>query len=136
MQSPSVALSGSQNGGYKPPARAAGERTLAATLALTNQSLVTSGNYRNFFSLAGRRYSHHLDPRTGWPVESPVASVSVVHASTMRADALGTALTVLGFERAWALAEREKLGVLFILREGERLTQRPTEWWSKTSLQK
>lgn len=39
--------------------------------------------------------------------------------------------TVLGFEKAWALAQREKLAVLFILRDGERLTQRATEWWPR-----
>ncbi len=104
-------------------------RTLATTLTLTNQSLATAGDYRNFFTLAGRRFSHHLDPRTGWPTESTIASVSVVHASTMHADALGTGLTVLGFDRAWALAQREKLGVLFVLRDGERLTLRATVWW-------
>ena len=124
LQSPSSAHDHATDGGYKPPARA-----LAATVTLTNQSLATSGDYRNFFAVASRRYSHHLDPRTGWPTESTIASVSVVHSSTMHADALGTGLTVLGFEKAWALAQREKLGVLFILREGERLTQRATAWW-------
>ncbi len=108
-----------------------GKKLLAATLPLVNQSLATAGDYRNFFIVAGRRYSHHLDPRTGWPTESRIASVSVVHASTMRADALGTGLTVLGFEQAWALAHREKLGVLFILRDGEHITQRATEWWPR-----
>ena len=107
---------------------------LAATLSLTNQSLATSGDYRNFFTLAGRRYSHHLDPRTGCPTESTIASVSVVHASTMRADALGTGLTVLGFEQAWALAQREKLGVLFIVREGTQFKVRATEWFPPTKL--
>lgn len=106
-------------------------RTLATTLPLLNQSLATSGDYRNYFTVNGRRFSHHLDPRTGWPTESSIASVSVVHPSTMRADALGTSLTVLGFEQAWALAQREKLGVLFILRDGERFTQRATDWWPR-----
>lgn len=106
-----------------------GAPTLAARVALVNQSLASSGDYRNFFTIAGRRYSHHLDPRTGWPTESTIASVSVVHASTMHADAMGTGLTVLGFEKAWALAQREKLGVLFILREGTQFKLRATQWW-------
>lgn len=126
LQSPSVASGSTPSGGYKPPAP-----TLAATATLTNQSLATSGDYRNSFTIAGRRYSHHLDPHTGWPTDSTIASVSVVHTSTMHADALGTGLTVLGFEKAWALAQREKLGVLFILRDGERLTVRATEWWPR-----
>jgi len=124
LQSPLAVPGRATDGGYKPPAP-----SLAATVRLTNRSLATSGDYRNFFTAAGRRFSHHLDPRTGRPMESTIASVSVVHASTARADALGTGLTVLGYERAWALAQREKLGVLFILRDGERLTQRATEWW-------
>jgi len=122
LQSPSVASGSPAGGDYKSPAP-----PLAATVTLTNQSLATAGDYRNFFVVNGRRFSHHLDPRTGWPTDSAIASVSVVHGSTMRADALGTGLTVLGFEKAWALAQREKLGVLFILRDGERLTQRPTQ---------
>lgn len=107
-------------------------RPLSARLSLINKSLATAGDYRNFFTIAGRRYSHHLDPRTGWPTESTIASVSVIHTSTMRADALGTGLTVLGFEKAWALAQREKLGVLFVLRDGGRLTLRKTEWWPRS----
>ncbi len=119
----------------RPSARPPVEGSFVATLPLVNQSLATSGDYRNFFSLAGRRYSHHLDPRTGWPTESTLASVSVVHASTMHADALGTGLTVLGFERGWALAEREQLGVLFIVRVGERFTLRATGWWPRVGKQ-
>lgn len=126
FQPPLEASGSTQSGGGKPPAL-----VLAATLTLVNQSLATSGDYRNFFTLAGRRYSHHLDPRTGWPTESHIASVSVVHPSTTHADALGTGLTVLDFAGAWALAQREKLGVLFILRDGQRLTQRTTEWWPR-----
>jgi thiamine biosynthesis lipoprotein len=119
-----VERAAARGGDFQSPAR-----SLAATVALTNQSLATSGDYRNFFVVDGRRFSHHLDPRTGRPTESALASVSVLHASTMRADALGTALTVLGFKKAWALAQREKLGVLFILRDGERLTLRATGRW-------
>ena len=124
LQSPSAVPGRAKDGDYKSPAP-----SLAATVTLTNQSLATSGDYRNFFTIAGRRYSHHLDPRTGWPTESTIASVSVVHASTMHADALGTGLTVMGFEKAWALAQREKLGVLFILRHGDKLEVRATPHW-------
>jgi len=124
LQSPSEAPRHTKDGDYKSPARA-----LAATVTLTNQSLATSGDYRNFFTVAGRRFSHHLAPRTGWPTESTIASVSVVHTSTMRADALGTALTVLGVEKARALAEREQLAVLFTLRHEEKLEVRATPAW-------
>lgn len=124
LPSPSSMAGHTTDGGFKPPALA-----LAATVTLTNQSLATAGDYRNFFTITGRRYSHHLDPRTGWPTESTIASVSVIHPSTMHADALGTALTVLGFEQAWALAQREQLGVLFMLREGATMKARATPQW-------
>lgn len=124
LQSPSATSRSKQGGDHKSPARA-----LAATVALTNQSLATAGDYRNHFTAAGRRFSHHLDPRTGRPTESRVASVSVRHAATVRADALATALAVLDFERAWALAEREQLAALFILRHGEKLEVRATARW-------
>jgi len=113
-----------RGGDWKSPARA-----LATTVTLTNQSLATSGDYRNFFLVNGRRFSHHLDPRTGRPTESAIASVTVVHPSATRADALGTALTVLGFEQAWVLAEREQLAVFFTLRHGDKLEARATARW-------
>ncbi len=124
LQPPSVAIAGNQPGNDQPASP-----SLATTLTLANQSLATSGDYRNFFTLAGRRYSHHLDPRTGRPTESPIASVSVLHPTTMHADALGTGLTVLGFEQAVALAEREHLAVYFILREGDALRTHTTKSW-------
>ena len=124
FQPPFVAPGYAKDGDWKSPAR-----TLAATVTLTNQSLATSGDYRNFFTVAGRRFTHHLDPRSGWPTGSIIASVSVIHASTLRADALGTALTVLGFEKAWALVGREQLAVLFTLRHGDKLEFRATPHW-------
>jgi len=85
-------------------------------LSLTNQGMATSGDYRNFFFLAGVRYSHTIDPHTGWPVRNHPASATVVHTSTMTADALATAMLVLGRERGLALAQREGLAVFLIER--------------------
>ena len=67
-----------------------------AALAVTNTGIATSGDYRNFFEREGRRYSHLIDPRTGYPIQHDVVSVTVVHGSAMMADAWATALTVLG----------------------------------------
>ena len=128
LQSPSAASGHAKDGDSKSPALA-----LAAAVSLANQSLATSGDYRNFFVVNGRRFSHHLDPRTGWPTESAIASVSVIHTNTMHADALGTGLTVLGFERAWALAEREQLGAIFILRHEGKLTVHSTSHWPQNA---
>ncbi len=76
---------------------------------LKNQALSTSGNYRNVHEVAGRKFGHILDPRTGWPVENGLASVSVIATSSATADALATALFVLGPAQATTTAER--LGV-------------------------
>jgi len=77
------------------------ERQIYAVLALSGQAIATSGDYRNFFQVAGKRYSHTIDPRTGRPVTHQLASVSVIDASAMRADAMATALLVLGPEAGW-----------------------------------
>lgn len=68
-------------------------------LTLKNQSLGTSGSGNQFFRHRGKRYGHILDPRTGWPVEE-VWQVTVVTSNARDADALATALFVMGVEQA------------------------------------
>lgn len=92
---------------------------VARVVALTDTGLATSGDYRNFFEYQGRRYSHEIDPASGWPISNDVASVSVLHASCMLADAYATALMVTGAERGLAIAAKQGLKVLFLVREGE-----------------
>ncbi len=97
-----------------------GERSVQTMLALSDIALATSGNYRNFFEIAGRRYSHTIDPTTGWPVDNHLVSVTVLADTSMRADAWATAFQVLGPERGLAIAERLGLPVLFIIeRDGQ-----------------
>ena len=86
-------------------------------IALHGMSIATSGDYRRGFEADGRRYAHTIDPRTGYPLENQVASVSVIHASCMHADAWATALGVLG-PAGMALAEREALAVRMLVRDG------------------
>jgi thiamine biosynthesis lipoprotein len=85
-------------------------------IPLSNMGLATSGDYRNFFEKNGKRYSHTIDSRTGYPVEHNLASVSVLHKSAAVADAWATALTVLGAERGLELAEIYNLAAYFIVR--------------------
>ena len=63
---------------------------------LRDECIATSGDYRSFFEDQGRTYSHLLDPRTGYPVSNGVASATVIAHDCMTADALATALMVLG----------------------------------------
>jgi thiamine biosynthesis lipoprotein len=79
--------------------------------------VATSGDYRNYFELNGQRYSHSIDPRTGYPVRHELVSVTVVHRSTALADAWATALSILGPEAALETARRELLAVYLISRE-------------------
>jgi len=83
---------------------------------LTAGALATSGDYRQCFARDGQRFSHIIDPRTGRPVTGHLASVSVVAGKAMTADALSTALMVLGPRKGWALARRERIAALFITR--------------------
>jgi len=80
-------------------------RELAAVVAVTNAGVATSGNYRNAVVIEGRRLGHTLDPRTGYPVSTEVASATVVAPDCRTADGLATALMVLPIERGVALAE-------------------------------
>lgn len=94
-------------------------RKIQRTIELRARALATSGDYRKFFEQDGRHYSHTIDPRTGRPVANALASVSVVADSCARADALATALMVLGPNEGFEFAERERLAALFIVR-GDR----------------
>ncbi len=85
---------------------------------LARGAVATSGNYERYTEVAGRRYSHILDPRTGWPVESPVVQVTVIAQTGAEADALATALAVLGERDGLRLAERlPGVEALFLVRE-------------------
>ena len=72
-------------------------------VTLREQALATSGDYRNFFEMDGKHYSHIIDPRTGSPVSNGVVSASVVAASCTFADGLATALMVMGPEKGLEL---------------------------------
>ncbi|MBW1835414.1 MAG: FAD:protein FMN transferase [Deltaproteobacteria bacterium] len=75
-------------------------------VALRDSAMATSGDYRNFFEINGIRYSHILDPRTGYPVKNGVVSVSILSSSCTFADGLATAIMVLGPKAGIELVER------------------------------
>lgn len=92
-------------------------------VALHELAVATSGSYRRNFEHAGTTYAHTLDPRTGQPLVSELVSVSVLHASCMTADALATALTVLGVDAGTAFARDQQIAARFITADGtETLT--------------
>ncbi len=76
---------------------------IAAMLTLTNTSMATSGNYRNFYIKNGRKYAHTIDPHTGRPVQHSLLSATVVAPTCAEADAYATAFMVMGVQRAQAI---------------------------------
>ena len=92
-------------------------------LPLSDLAMATSGTYRNYFDAGGRRYSHTIDPASGWPIDHHTISVSVIHPSCMTADALATALLVLGADRGLQLAEKNGLTVLFMREKNDRIEE-------------
>ncbi len=93
-----------------------GATDLVATLALGDEALATSGDYRQFFDVDGRRYCHLIDPRHGAPVDHDLAAVTVVAADGAEADAWATALMVLGPDVGEARARALGLAALFVVR--------------------
>jgi thiamine biosynthesis lipoprotein len=92
-------------------------------VALHGLAVATSGDYRRHYQHLGARASHTLDPRTGYPIQNQVASVTVLHAECMAADALSTALSALGPEAGIRFAEEHQLAARFLLRGGKGLQE-------------
>jgi len=92
-----------------------------SALTLTDMAMATSGDAINAYEIAGRRYSHTIDPATGEPVYNSVASVSVLAPTALQADAFATALMVMGPERGLAYASAHALPALYLLREADGL---------------
>lgn len=104
---------------------------IAATLPLKDIAIATSGDYRNFFEVDGERYSHTLDPRTGYPVRHNLVSVTVLHSSAMLADAWATALSVMGAEEAMRVAKQQGLAVYLIQRQQDTFTAQASPAFSQ-----
>ena len=94
-------------------------RKIQKRIRLQKKGMATSGNYRNYFEKNGFSYSHIIDPITASPITHNLASVSVIHASTMEADAWATTLMVMGPDKGLELARKSGLAVFFIVRTNE-----------------
>ena len=73
---------------------------LEAVVNLTDRSLATSGNYRRFYEKDGIKYSHTIDPFTGYPVKHSLLSATVICKECLYADAYATAFMVMGTEKS------------------------------------
>ncbi len=92
--------------GINTPRQSAAYNAVQRVIRLSDKAVATSGDYRNYFVLDGRIYSHVLDPQTGYPVQTGVVSASVVTDCCALADGLATALMVLGPAKGVALINR------------------------------
>jgi len=92
-------------------------------LKLTNTGVATSGDYRNFFDYEGTRYSHTIDARTGRPVSHSLAAVTVISQSAAFADAMATALLVLGPDAGPAFAEDAGVAAYFQIRRDKGIDE-------------
>lgn len=106
-------------------------RTVQKLLSLENQSLATSGDYRNYFESDGVKYSHTIDPFTGKPVKHQLASVSVVHESTTMADGWATAFSAMGAEKGLELANKLSIAAYFIVRTDTSFNELSSEEFKK-----
>lgn len=98
-------------------------------LPLRGMAIATSGDHWHAFEHGGRRYSHTIDPRTGEPVAHALASVTVLHAECMHADALATVLTVLGPADGLAFATQQGVAALLCERSAEGAVWTATPAW-------
>jgi len=94
-------------------------REVETVVQLCNAALVTSGTYRRYFEQDGRRFSHTIDPKTGRPVDHSLLSVTVRDSTAWRADALATAMMVLGVEKSLQLLENLPSVEAFFISAGD-----------------
>jgi thiamine biosynthesis lipoprotein len=90
---------------------------VSETLELRKMSVSTSGGYEQFFIQKGKRYVHILNPKTGFPAESKILSVTIMAPEGVTADALSTAVFVLGKEKGQKLIEKFKGVQLNVIEE-------------------
>ncbi|MFH0763231.1 MAG: FAD:protein FMN transferase [Candidatus Omnitrophota bacterium] len=91
---------------WKVAVRGPHKRAFKGSLQLVNKAVTTSGDYEQYFIKNKRRYSHIFDPQSGFPAASGVVSATVIAEDCLTADALATAIFVLGKEKSRALLEK------------------------------
>ena len=102
-----------------PDLESTGNKITRWAVHLENKAMATSGDYRNYYEIDGVRYSHEIDPRTGYPAQTGVASATGIATNCMDADALATALIIMGTESGLQLVEKlDDVEAFLILREG------------------
>ena len=94
--------------GINRPQKEAAFNEVYKAVSIADRAFATSGDYRNFFEIDGVRYSHVIDPRSGYPVSNGVVSVSIIADTGTLADGLATAIMVMGAEKGIQLVNRQE----------------------------
>lgn len=116
----------------KPAEHADDDRKVQRIVELQDQALSTSGSYRKFYEVNGVRYSHTIDPKTGYPVSHSLLSASVLAPDCITADACATVCMVLGHDKAKAFISRQKgLEAFFIYYEDSTMKTDYTPGFAK-----
>lgn len=100
-----------------------GVREVMGVMELTDAAIATSGNYRHWVDVGGKRHGHSMSPVTRQPACNRLAAVTVVMSTCMLADAWATALLVLGESAGVELAQARGMDALFVLRDGDDFRQ-------------
>ncbi len=109
----------------KPAEKYDSERSVQEKITLKDKGIVTSGNYRKYIEKDGVRYSHSIDPKTGYPVEQSLLSATIIADNASWADCLATICMIVGKEKASKLLENQGVEAYFIYVEGGNIK---TEW--------
>lgn len=104
------------------------ERSVQIKINLKDKGIVTSGNYRKYIEKDGIRYSHSIDPKTGYPVEQNLLSATVIADNASWADCLATICMIVGKEKASKLLEGQGVEAYFIYVEDDTIK---TEWLNR-----
>ncbi|WP_299980441.1 FAD:protein FMN transferase [Desulfobacula sp.] len=114
--------------GISRPDKLFANQDLYKVVRLNNQALATSGNYRNFFEINGKTFSHIIDPKTGFPVDNQIISASVISKDCTFADGLATALMVMDVQKAIKLVNSlERTECLIIQKKEQKLVSHMSE---------
>ncbi len=98
------------------------ENAVQAIVDINGHGISTSGSYRNYYELDGKRISHVIDPQTGRPITHKLVSVTVIAPTALEADAWDTGLMVLGTEKAQQVVREQGLAVYMIMKKGDGFT--------------
>ena len=100
-------------------------RSPHSVLMLENSAVATSGDYRHWVQVGDRLLSHTMNPKTGAPLTDGPASVTVLGPDCMWADAMATALMVMGAEKGVQFAQAQGIDALFLQRHPDQITAHP-----------